>query len=85
MAADRRSVGRSPCLWSGKGIIGKCKLDAQGNAYSLGLMDYKARLYDTLKHRNLVSLYRGKLFVGSHSAPLTWPSKEFYATSAYLF
>src|SRR3989304_5690371 len=29
-----------------------------------------------LQRRYLVSLFRGKLFVGSHRAPLTWPSKE---------
>src|SRR3972149_11746371 len=39
----------------------------------------------SLQCRNLVSLFRGKLFVGSHRTPLTWRSKEGYPTSAYLF
>src|SRR3990170_7819093 len=34
---------------------------------------------------NLVSLFPGKLGVGSHSAPLTWSLEKHYPTPAYLF
>src|SRR6266508_4535047 len=46
--------------------------------------DLRTRMSCFLEHINLVSLFLGKLGVGSHCAPLTWSSEKYYPTPAYL-
>src|SRR3972149_7500213 len=48
------------------------------------ICNLRKRLFGFHQRINLVSLFLGKLAVGSHSAPLTWSSEKHYPTPAYL-
>src|SRR3990172_1601176 len=62
------------------------KLSADGRfVHFKHLRDLGLVMSHFLQGINLVSLFLGKLGVGSHSAPLTWSLEKHYPTPAYLF
>src|SRR5574341_179368 len=58
----------------------------RGFVYANHGSNLRTRMSCFLERINLVSLFLGKLAVGSHRAPLTWSSEKHYAsrTPAYL-